>query len=112
MPGRAALDGPLGRAGRAGWSLDQLFVGGLDGEEPHERPAARRIRVMGLGQAPVGSLDLVERGAARQSKRAIWVGVESHGRGSQPISSPTGTSSNSGTASAAVRPCGSRLTGR
>ena len=131
-PVRVGLPGSSRRAGgptatrpgrRAG---QELLVGRLDGEEPGQRRLAGRVGMVDLGQSAVGALDLVERRTRRQLEHAVRIGIESHRRRSvhsavsgpaaagsdQPMSSPTGASSNSGTVSAPRRPCGSRITGR
>ena len=108
-------------AGRA----DDLVIGRLDGQESWQRGLTRRVRVIRLGELPVGALDVGQGCASRQAERAIGVGIRGHrtdGRSSgspgarpgrdQPISSPTGASSNSAIASAPSRPCGSRIAGR
>ena len=49
------------RPSRCGRAADELLVRGLDREEPRQRRLAGRVGVVGLGQPPVGALDLVER---------------------------------------------------
>ncbi len=105
---------------------DQLLVGGLDRQEPRQRGLAGGVGVIRLGESPVGPLDLVERRAAGKPERAIRIGVEGHDVGPsarravvqagiarhQPMSSPTGASSNSAIVSAPMRPWGSSCAGR
>ena len=118
-PTAAAAPARPARRRRPARPADELLVRRLDREEPRQRRLAGRVGVVGLGQPPIRALDLVERCAARQAERAVGIGVEGHrspmvarrrvdvGRTGQPISSPTGASSNSATASAPTRPCGS-----
>ena len=67
-----------------------------------------------LAKAAVGALHLVERRATHQPEDAVWIGFQRHGRDRAVSRSarPPGPSSNSAIASAAARPCGSRVTGR
>ena len=116
----AAAGPPVDAARRPVQPTGQLLVGRLDGQEPRHVLLARRVRVVDLGQPPVGALDLVDRGAAGQPERAVRVGsmaigsMVARGRRSgawpasrQPMSSPTGASSKSAMVSAPSRPCGS-----
>ncbi len=99
--------------------VDELFVGRLDREEARQRLRPGGVRVVLLGELAVGALDLVEARPARQAERAVRIGRGGHAMcsdprrpGAQPMSSPTGASSNSAIDSAATRPCGSRDVGR
>ena len=111
---------------QAALAVHQLLVRGLDGEEPRQRPLARRVRVVQLREPPVRRADLARRRARDEPEHAVRVLARGHAAGAsvmlagavcgrsdrQPTSSPTGASSNSGTASAATLPWGSKLGGR
>jgi len=109
--GAPGLRGGLGRSGRGATTAyrpdparRQLLVGLLDRQEPRQGARACRVGVVDLGQATVGTLDVGLAGARLELERPVWI--------RQRTSSPSGTRSNSATASAPTRPCGSRLTGR
>lgn len=59
-------------------TFDDRLVGSLHGEEAPRRVVAGRVRVVLLRQAPIRSLDLVERGCGRQAERAVR--VDGHAR--------------------------------
>ena len=119
----AASDRAWSRPIRTG----DLVVGRLDGEEPRQRRLTGGVRVVRLGEPSIGALDLVEGRPSLEAERAVRIGSgpsvgallararvrrPAEGRRRQPISSPTGASSNSGIDSAPTRPCGSRMVGR
>jgi hypothetical protein len=105
-----------------------LVICRLDRQEPRQRRLAGRVGVVRLGQPAIRALDIGEGRPSLEAERAIRIRIEGHGwlalLGSasragvaaasrrQPISSPTGASSNSGMDSAPTRPCGSRMVGR
>ena len=102
------------------------------GQEPRQRRRPGRVGVVLLGQPAIRALDLgratrraAGRGCDRDRARGHRDGSFAPGLGRrpwsgtgvrrrrrrQPISSPTGASTNSATASAPTRPCGSSVTG-
>ena len=124
---RRAADRSTGTAVRTG----DLVVCRLDREEARQRGLTGGVGVVGLRQPAIRTLDIGEGRPSLEAERAVRIRIEGHGlagapgsagrarssasrweRRRQPISSPTGASSNSGMDSAPTRPCGSRMVGR
>ena len=92
-PSRISAARPAARvgarsSGRArGRAAGQRLVGGLDLEEPGERPLPGGIRMMQLGERPVGALDLGRARALRHTKHLVRIGTSCHGLIIAPIRS-------------------------